>query len=1014
MSSPGSNGSPSPPPALRRGPKRVLRQATWILPQTGERVRRAFTLNAPFRRRSGTSNGELEPLLPRSSSSRRRRTKTVYGLTSEFLGTAYKFITSPNGIAILKCSIAYLLASLATLTPTISGLLGHNDGKHMVATVVVYFHPARTAGSMIEATLLAVVAYCYSAAVAFASMAVTVAFRSQGLLHIGHMLVLVVFCGGGLGFVGWLKQRMSSPLVNVACSLASLTIITALTKEGPVQLGNFNYEKISQVLRIVLMGICAATGVSLLIKPQSARFEVRKDLVQVTDHLEEMLARSTTAFLAGSEDELKTEEFAHLSDKYRDSFNLLLKNYREARFEHYILGTESVHKVTGRLIKCIESLGHSAAGLRSAATTQFAVISQGNTGPQPRRPMTGYSFLEPNGELPSIFEEPEDSDGLENEQPRPLPSPGYTSNPADIFSFFIAQLGPSMKSLAYTLKEVLHELPFGPGPEYDIVFNCNFRRSLLVAKNLFADSRKEALERLYRQKVRASTSHEVIADYEEVGAACGYFGSSLQDFAEDMVQYLDILAELKKELETQPRRRSWHWLNFWHPRSRSHSACEHYKQLLADEGPARRLSVAGRPRPLVTQVVPAKMISSILWKAYKFVRRDDVRYAIKVGIGAILYAMFSFIPETRPYYAHWRGEWGLLSYMLVCSMTIGASNTTGLQRVWGTGLGAVFAILAWIVADDNPWVLGFIGWLASLACFHIILVLKKGPLGRFVFLTYNLSALYAYSLSAKDDDDDDDEGGIDPAIWEIVLHRVVAVLIGCLWGLVVSRLIYPISARRNLRDGLAVLWLRMGLIWKRDPLTILVEGDDGRPRAAYMDIREAIGLQRFLTHLEGLRGSARHEFELRGPFPDRLMNSVLDATSRMLAAFHAMNVVIVKELKASPGEAELLRFTQAERVKLSARISHLFSVLASSVKLEYPMNDALPDVEHVRDRFLAKIFEYREQNSAKKVATEEDFELFYAYALVTKQIADEIKVVFRLIEQLYGKLDEDSLILRGY
>ena len=45
-------------------------------------------------------------------------------------------------------------------------------------------------------------------------------------------------------------------------------------------------------------------------------------------------------------------------------------------------------------------------------------------------------------------------------------------------------------------------------------------------------------------------------------------------------------------------------------------------------------------------------------------------------------------------------------------------------------------------------------------------------------LTYNLSALYAYSLSVQDADGDDDEGGVTPIITEIALHRVVAVLSG--------------------------------------------------------------------------------------------------------------------------------------------------------------------------------------------------------------------------------------------
>lgn len=56
------------------------------------------------------------------------------------------------------------------------------------------------------------------------------------------------------------------------------------------------------------------------------------------------------------------------------------------------------------------------------------------------------------------------------------------------------------------------------------------------------------------------------------------------------------------------------------------------------------------------------------WVALSVFRRDDLKYAVKVGIGAVIYAMWSFIESTRELYGLWRGEWGLLSYMLVCSM----------------------------------------------------------------------------------------------------------------------------------------------------------------------------------------------------------------------------------------------------------------------------------------------------------------------------------------------------------
>jgi hypothetical protein len=50
--------------------------------------------------------------------------------------------------------------------------------------------------------------------------------------HEGHAFVLVIFCAGGLGLIGYVKLVKSHPTVSVACSLASMSIITILTKEG--------------------------------------------------------------------------------------------------------------------------------------------------------------------------------------------------------------------------------------------------------------------------------------------------------------------------------------------------------------------------------------------------------------------------------------------------------------------------------------------------------------------------------------------------------------------------------------------------------------------------------------------------------------------------------------------------------------------------------------------------------------------------------------------------------------
>ena len=73
---------------------------------------------------------------------------------------------------------------MAIFLPPIANFLGHQDGKHMVATITVYFHPSRSAGSMIEAAILGSIAFCYAVFISVSSMAVSVFFDTQlGLIE---------------------------------------------------------------------------------------------------------------------------------------------------------------------------------------------------------------------------------------------------------------------------------------------------------------------------------------------------------------------------------------------------------------------------------------------------------------------------------------------------------------------------------------------------------------------------------------------------------------------------------------------------------------------------------------------------------------------------------------------------------------------------------------------------------------------------------------------------------------
>jgi hypothetical protein len=425
----------------------------------------------------------------------------------------WQWMHTPIAKGILKCSLAYLLGSMGTFLPPFANFLGHQDGKHVVATITVYFHPSRSAGSMEEAAMLGLGAFLYATFISVSSMAVSVFFERQlDMIELAYAVVLIVFCGGGLGLVGWVKQKYSAPLVSVACSLASLAIITVLTKENAVHVGVFENDKIVQVMKMVIMGIMSTSAVSLLVWPVSARTELRETMIKATDSFGDMLTMITRGFLSGSESDLRSTSFNSTQSRYKSVFTQLTKNLKEARLEHYVLGTEDEFMLERSLVNCMQRLAQSIGGLRSAAMTQFALLKEssefGSSTPSSSRfpfsQIQGSSISSSNGGrkdrfaiLTAIEEASEEGSGPEDHSqhnPRfQRPERQGTENsfasttiptvrtPADIFSRFIMHLGPSMKSLAYSLSEILQELPFGQGPTYEIAINEHFKTSLTDA-----------------------------------------------------------------------------------------------------------------------------------------------------------------------------------------------------------------------------------------------------------------------------------------------------------------------------------------------------------------------------------------------------------------------------------------------------------------------------------------------------------------------------------------------------
>lgn len=355
---------------------------------------------------------------------------------------------------------------MATFIEPIASWIGNGqDTKHTVATLTVYFHPARTQGSMYKASICALLAFVYATFINISSMAVSMFFEDTlHMLPLGHAVVLIVFCGGGLGFVGWVKQRLADPLVNTACSLASLAMITVLTKEGDVQQGELSFEPIVRVLKMLFLGVTVTVVVCLTVFPQSARLKLRESTIALTGSLSDMLSIITEGFLMGNSDSLEKKDFLSASQRNKKAYHQIDQILKEAKLEHYLTGTERQYRLEKNLVRCVQDLVQSVGGLRSAAILQSDLLKQASAAatsdherplvslPTEHRtsyynghvyqPLFSPILGSPQGVLRPV--EPIDagsslgaSSHVENDVP-PL------QTPEDIFNLFIEHLGPAM------------------------------------------------------------------------------------------------------------------------------------------------------------------------------------------------------------------------------------------------------------------------------------------------------------------------------------------------------------------------------------------------------------------------------------------------------------------------------------------------------------------------------------------------------------------------------------------
>lgn len=942
------------------------RQALVILANTGERVRRDVTLSnlnttvhTPL-----LHSGELPPK------------PTICDRLSYWYH-------DPVVRLVLKASIAYLIALLGVYYTPFNNLLGQTDLKHVVATVAVYFHPLRLIGSMHQTVGFVIVCILYLFSVLVLCRTISLWVYGMGLDELALTIDLVV-CSVALGVVAFFKQRVNKATFNTACSLLIISLVGCIIKEGATNAGEVPLDKIDALLRVICCGCVITVGVCYLVWPVRAVRSLRSLLNDLYNLMSACLLRAVLGFLTG---ERLTPKDLEVFKALKKNVLLLKTNLAELKYELRVVGREQEWMVLEQLVAMTIELTNHIQALKTSLDIQYRLLGSPHSETTLIELMDSYT-----SDILRLSQLVENLTFIE--LGASLIADNEAENSRQLFDMFVYYLSPLIKLFVFTVKGVLGQVPFEQYREdqpHKFATTTHLQSALNDALNLFRHKQEESFEKLYSQDLFHQPADFIFkADQEEVAACCGNFVLMLLLFGEGLMKFIK-LSETYEDCRAESRR--WPWLKFW-KKSLSPRLIRNQSQTLhaAITGFQNQIRYNRRHRP---PTPPSWRLW--MWRRLRVLRRVDVQYGIRVGLGLFALGLFAFWNATRSWFLEWRIEWALTIYCIMMNKLLGGTTSTVKWRFIGTFLGSFIAYVVWDTFDANVYALATAGFLLAIPSFYIIMFWKQNnPFGRFILLTYNLTALYLY-LMLQHDNEDGNEGGENPIIAAIAIHRFIAVLIGILWAITMSVTFFPNSARLRLKLALVLLWLRMGIVWDLNPL----DSEHGH----LIGLKGLLDIQLLVAECETLAKQAALEFRLKGNFPKTEYDMIILHSQKIVDAFENFNIMVKVDPRLNSTEAAVIKGLAGERLELEHRIFLIFYTLASAVKLGFPLplKPALPD--HAKDRMLYQLSKIRGEPATQ--LRNEDFILLYLYILVSSVIVDELDDIMAMVRRLLGDISEE-------
>ncbi|KAJ3023607.1 hypothetical protein HKX48_002155 [Thoreauomyces humboldtii] len=884
----------------------------------------------------------------------------------------------------IKASVTYLVAITASLSTWADSQL--EGSSYLVAMAVLYFHPARTVGAMVEAMICCLVGLALGYFIAVGCTHVAVYYQNDQRNEIeAHAIAMVV-----LFLVTFLvafiraKWGRHRPSIATACTLThflTFVTITQISSEGSLaQLP----QRIDRITIALLCGSAISFLGCCIIQPKTASSVLRQDISKGFNTLRSFFDTLANTFSLISD-----------ADNLNSAGSSLGGEDQPGLSKDSCIDIESTHEKLEALF------GSHQQMLLRLSKSRHEVLFEPTTSLFMHR--RRYSAIFRSAErlsqhLAGLQSSIIEVDKIITEQPDHVAVAEYILN-----------MGPSMRQLVMVCKQclaLLENLFAGPNPNY------REAEILLPAlQNLF-ESLVDALEDFDQNQKRV-----LLEIYKHVHVF--FFTFELMEFAKELIRLISALEKLKKEVieRREMGKLCWAWKQFrtkhktddkparphllerrngdrrsHHPNTASVWSAQ--PKLPPQRRFSRTMSITGALE--IQDEVPVKEPWSVrIWAALSSLKDFEARFALKTAITVSLLSLPAFLDVTQDMFHDYRMHWALSTFVVVMTPSVGGTNAAGLWRLLGTWFGAGMAVIAGVLFPGSSSGLLFMSALVCVPSMHIFLHSSYPLLGQISLITFTIIIFNDFSGAT------DPISGEPYDIFEIAIRRGFSVAVGVIIGMFVSWYIWPFTARKALRVGLSDVIFEIGLLYSR-LVGLFDSGSEPTREDLHEFLEDELALRLSLASLRGLLHDTAHEPRLRGPFPKQSYASMIGGCSQILNKLISMRAGMTINGFAQV-RADFVQPVRPARQRMIGTILLYLYLISGALILRFPLPPLLPDARAARDALVTAIRALPAVQPASVGAQKDPaYIYYYAYVMAMDHVVSELEALGSVCMDLFG------------